>query len=206
MQLKSCWHSWESVTTIQFRNNSSFSIPCDLSESCSLASEPEYPKFWFQFWLLLSFVPEDILCLLEVISKALEERRNMGEQMWLCMLPAFLQSATSSEMLSYLPGPKHRPCYRQRRVKKDTCFNCNKLPMIWDWNNLRHWMLRNTVIEKKLFIFLPGKCSSLISFLSRTVKLQNTHSENVPIKVLRKAWGNTGLCSPRVCKWSHIKL
>lgn len=60
MQLKSCWHSWESVTTIQSRNNSSFSIPCDLSESCSLALEPEYPKFWFQFWLLLSFVPEDI--------------------------------------------------------------------------------------------------------------------------------------------------
>lgn len=32
MQLKSCWHSWESLTAIQFRNNSSFNVPCGLRQ------------------------------------------------------------------------------------------------------------------------------------------------------------------------------
>lgn len=105
MQLKSCWHTWESVTAIPFRNNSSFSVPCRLRQSFSLAWEPGNPKFWLQFWLLLWFFSEDLIISWR-LSLKVWKRRGMQETR--C---DYISSQLSQRLqhLQRCSSPKYRP-------------------------------------------------------------------------------------------------
>jgi len=76
-------------------------------------------------------------------------------------------------MLSSTSGPKHRPrySYKEWRVKRIPvsivkCLQCSETGTTPSAVNAE-----NTTTEKKLLIFLPRKCSSLMSVHSYSVEL-----------------------------------
>lgn len=171
MQLKSCWHSWESVTAIQFRNNSSFSVPWGLRQRVVVWPE--------NLEILNSGFSSDFYCdlcwrsnnVLEIITKGPEKERNVGDQMWLHKLPALSERESISRDVS---GPnigqgKSTERGGWRRMSCSTlaalqCFGTGTTPGALNSERQCH--------REPAATLLPRKCSSLTSLCSLSAELQ----------------------------------
>lgn len=204
MQLKSCWHSWESATAIQFRNNSSFSVPQGLRQRVVVWPE--------NLEILNSGFSSDFYCdlcwrsnnLLKIITKGLEKERDMGEQMGLCKLPALSERERESERASIFrdaPGPnigqgKSTESGSWMRISFSTlaslqCFGTGTTPGALNSETMSQRTSCHFPAKKVLFSNIP-----LFTFCWIT----ETYSENVQVKALMEAQGseiNASFWSPK---------
>lgn len=138
------------------------------TESCSLASEHRNPKFWFQFWLLLSFVPEDLIISWR-LSLKLWKRRGICEIRCGC-ISSLRDCSTFKDALGPNIGKAKSAESRWWRriyfsiVTSLQCFETGINPGAL--NTERH------SYAEQAATFLPRKCSSLISVHSHAAPLQ----------------------------------
>lgn len=188
MQLKSCWHSWEPATAIQFRNNSSFSVPQGLRQRVVVWPE--------NLEILNSGFSSDFYCdlcwrsnnLLKIITRGLEKERNMGEQMWLCKCPALSEKES---IFRDAPGPnigqsKSTESGGWRRMFFPTlatlrCFGTGTTPGALNSETMSQRTSCHLPAKKVLFSNVPSFTFCWIT---------ETYSENVQIKALMDAQGS----------------
>lgn len=198
MQLKSCWHSWESVTAIQFRNNSSFSVSWGLRQRAVV--QPENLEilnsgFSSEFYCDLCWISNNLL---EIITKALEKERNVGGRMWLHKLPALSER---ERIFRDAPGPnigqgKSTEGGGWRRTPFSTLAT---LQCFGNGTTLELWTLRDNVTQNQLPLSAKRVLFSNFPLLT-FCWITETSSKNIQIKALMEAQAsgfNASFCSPK---------
>lgn len=121
-------------------------------------------------------MPEDLKILWRLSLQVLK-RRGMQESRSASVSSSLSQaaiSAASAQMLSSTSGPKLQgmsPSYKEWRVKRISVSIVTSLQCTETGTTLSAVKAENTSAEKKLFIFLPRKCSSLMPIHSHSVEL-----------------------------------